>query len=218
MNYFAHGHRFVDDPYFLAGTAIPDWLNIVDRRVRVRSKLAEPFTADEDPRIAALARGIMQHHRDDGWFHETEAFTALSWEFTVLCRDGLPPDAGFRPSFLGHILVEILLDWELIAEDPDRLERYYEAILSVDPAIVEATVNRISPRPVGRLGELIPRFVHERFLFDYGADDKLLFRLNQVMRRVSLSPLPEEFCSLLPTARRRVADERHRLLAAPKPR
>ena len=37
MNYFAHGHRFVDDPYFLAGTAVPDWLSVVDRKVRVRA-------------------------------------------------------------------------------------------------------------------------------------------------------------------------------------
>ena len=33
MNYFAHGVRFLEDPYFLAGTAVPDWLSVVDRRV-----------------------------------------------------------------------------------------------------------------------------------------------------------------------------------------
>lgn len=215
MNYFAHGHRFLDDPYFVAGTALPDWLNIADRRVRVRSKHARPFVDDSDPRVASLARGIAQHHYDDGWFHETQAFVELTWEMTVLLRDGLPPDEGFRPSFLGHILVELLLDWELIADEPARLERYYEVLAEIDPAVVESAVNRMSPRPAERLATMIPMFGRERFLFDYGQDDRLLFRLNQVMRRVSLSPLPVAFCDLLPEARRRVRQERERLLAAP---
>src|SRR3984957_18435669 len=39
MNYFAHGIRFVDRPWFLAGTALPDWLSVIDRRVRLRPKV-----------------------------------------------------------------------------------------------------------------------------------------------------------------------------------
>src|SRR6185295_18969823 len=112
-------------------------------RVRVRSKHALPFANDEDPRVAALARGIAQHHFDGGWFHETQAFVELTWEMTVLLRDGLPADEGFRPSFLGHILVELLLDWELITEDPAQLERYYGLFAEIDPLVVQSAVNRM---------------------------------------------------------------------------
>ena len=56
MNYFAHGYRFLDNPYFVAGTAVPDWLNVVNRKARVRSKHALPFIDDDDPRLAAVAR------------------------------------------------------------------------------------------------------------------------------------------------------------------
>ena len=49
MNYFGHGHRFIDNPFFLAGTAVPDWLSVVNRRVRARRRLAEPYTQDPDP-------------------------------------------------------------------------------------------------------------------------------------------------------------------------
>src|SRR5687768_7726430 len=110
MNYFAHGRRYVHDAYFLSGTAVPDWLNVVDRRVRVRSKAAQQFVDDSDPQVAALARGIVQHHYDDQWFHQTRAFAELSLRFTLEIRELLQPDDGFRPSFLGHILVELLLD------------------------------------------------------------------------------------------------------------
>ncbi len=68
--------------------------------------------------LAHIARGIVEHHRDDAWFHETPAFHELSWQFTSRVKEILPEDEGFRPSFLGHILVEILLDAELIRRAP----------------------------------------------------------------------------------------------------
>ncbi len=215
MNYFTHGRRFLDNPYFLAGTAVPDWLSVVDRKVRARSKGANALIGDADPRVAAIARGIVQHHHDDDWFHGTPAFAQLSWQFTVDIRDALPPDDGLRPSFLGHILVELLLDDALNIEFPGQLDGYYHALEWVDPQIVQQTVNRIAARPTNQLAQFIDAFRSVRFLFDYGDDDKLLYRLNQVMRRVKLSPLPAAIRGLLAAARRTVWTRRWDLLSAP---
>lgn len=210
MNYFAHGRTFVTSPYLLAGTAIPDWLSVVNRRVRARSKSARPFLASKDQRVVALAAGIIRHHVDDDWFHRTRAFAELSWNFTVAIRDRLTPDDGLRPSFLGHILVELLLDDELIQNDPPMLDDYYAALDALDPDFVAWVVERISGKKVPNLARLIPRFSEERFLYDYAEDGKLLFRLNNVMQRVGLSQLPVELSQWFPEARsavrQRVAD------------
>lgn len=213
MNYLAHGRRFLDDPYFLAGTAVPDWLSVIDRKVRARSKNAAKFVDHADPRIAAVARGVVQHHFDDGWFHQTRAFAELSLAFTVAVRDLLSPDDGLRPSFLGHILVELLLDDHLAGETPGLLDDYYRAVESVEPAVVEQAVNLLATRPTDRLALLLPRFFAERFLYDYADDAKLLTRLNHVMRRVKLAPLPDTLLELFPTARRQVRERRDELLA-----
>ncbi len=215
MNYFAHGYAFVDDPWFMAGTAVPDWLNVSDRGVRVRARQTEPWLDDAEPRVAALARGIARHHADDGWFHGTAVFAELSWRFTARLRDVLGPDEGMRPSFLGHILVEILLDATLIARDPERLERYYTALETIDPAVVQQAVNRMAARPAVRLAGMIPLFARERFLWDYADDAKLCFRLNQVMRRVRLPALPERLIEFLPEARREVTARGEELLTRP---
>lgn len=213
MNYFAHGRLFTDDAYFLAGTAVPDWLNVVARRVKVRSKHAQPFANDADPRMASLARGIERHHADDRWFHETRAFAELSWQFTALVRDRLPPDDGLRPSFLGHILVELLLDACLIAGRPEELDVYYQALHGVDAAWLEAAVGRMATGRPDRLAHFIPLFLNERFLWDYLDDGKLCYRLNQVLRRVGLPPLPATFVELLPDMRRSVNQRRGELLS-----
>ncbi|HVA46819.1 MAG TPA: hypothetical protein VNH11_10680 [Pirellulales bacterium] len=213
MNYFAHGRRFTDEPYFLAGTAVPDWLNVVARQVKVRSKHARPFVDHADPKLAALARGIEQHHADDRWFHETRAFAELSWHFTAQIRDGLPADDGLRPSFLGHILVELLLDACLIRQAPAELDAYYRALAAVDGRWLEAAVGQMATGHPASLGDFVPLFIREQFLWDYLDDGKLCYRLNQVMRRVGLASLPDTFRGLLPEMRQMVQGRQHPLLS-----
>jgi hypothetical protein len=215
MNYFAHGRAFLDDPYFLAGTAVPDWLNVVARRVKVRTKHALPFVDDSDGQYSAVARGIVRHHADDSWFHETQAFAELSWQFTARIRGCLAGDDGLRPSFLGHILVEILLDASLIADDPTRLETYYRSLAAVDPELVEQAVCRMATGRPERLGTFITLFLRERFLWDYADNGKLCYRLNQVLRRVELPPLAERLTDVLPGLRRAVEERKMELLTPP---
>ena len=59
MNYFAHALPFLDRPYFMAGTSVPDWLTVVDRKVRVRSRHIEPFLGDADGQLAEVAGGSL---------------------------------------------------------------------------------------------------------------------------------------------------------------
>jgi hypothetical protein len=215
MNYFAHARPFLDKPYFAAGTAVPDWLCVLDRKMRVHSKAAQTLVSHPDQRVAALAGGIVQHHYDDGWFHQTRAFAELNLQLTAAVRVVLSQDDGFRPSFLGHILVEILLDAALIAAAPDQLDAYYETLRSIDPQLVGDTINLVATRPSDLWPIFIPHFCAERFLYDYQEDAKLLARLNRVMRRVQLQPLPDEFLTVLPAARHAVARRREELLTAP---
>jgi hypothetical protein len=215
MNYFAHGRAYIDDPFFLVGTALPDWMNVIDRRNRVRSQVAIGLTDDADTCTATVAAGVVQHHADDAWFHSTRAFAELSLEFARLVRDQLPDDEGFRPHFLGHILVEILLDSILVSAEPERLEAYYAAFDQLDVAAIHRAVERIAPQPVPNLPRFVQMFSQERFLWDYADDAKLLYRLNQVMRRVTLPPLPPSFTQIFASMRSSVASRSEELLLNP---
>jgi hypothetical protein len=215
MNYFAHGRRFVDDPYFLAGTALPDWMNVVDRRARVRRKHAAAQVDHADPNLAAVARGVVQHHDDDDWFHRTTAFFEVSQQLTVIVAGVMGDDERARPSFLGHILTEVLLDAGLIAAAPDRLNAYYAAFDTIQPEVIERAVEMMNGRRLPQITQWVPRFTAEGFLRDYGDDERLCYRLNQVMRRVGLPQLSDEFAAVLPGARDLVAMRQHELLTRP---
>ena len=122
-------------------------------------------------------------------------------------------DPGFRPSFLGHVLVEVLLDASLAARDAGRVEMFYRALDAVEPLGVQEAVNRMAPRPTDRLAAMIAVFRRQPLLGDYLDDGRLLARLNQVMRRVRFAPLPDRFIELLPWARRLIEQRRDDLLA-----
>ena len=206
MNYFAHAVRFLDsDPHFLAGTAVPDWMAVADRPVRVRARLALPVAQqppDEQTRQVAL--GALQHLHDDGWFHATRGFAEVTGTLARRFREHLGPDDAMRCGFLGHIVTELLLDAALIERQPALLDRYYQRLTEVDPVGVQAAVNRMARGQTWRLSLFIPLFLRERFLFDYLEDRSLLARLNRVLQRVKLTPLPETVRDLLPDARRLV--------------
>jgi hypothetical protein len=215
MNFFAHGRRFVGRPYFVAGTAIPDWLNVVNRRAKTRSKSALPLTQHDDDVIAEVARGVVQHHHDDRWFHMTRAFNETSLGFTRHIREHFDPTESLLPMFLGHILVELLLDATLIQADPPLLDEYYAALQHVDAERTTNVVRQMTDKDVDLLMVVIRRFVAEPFLQDYLADDTLFFRLNRIMHRVGLPEIPDDFVQWLPEARRIVMERQDDLLTEP---
>jgi hypothetical protein len=212
MNYLAHSLSCLDDPYEVAGAAVPDWLGLTRPRLRCRSRHALPWVDSADPAMAAIARGIMRHHADDDWFHQTAAFCELSLEFARRVRRVTGDVDGMRPSFLGHILVELLLDAVIMAEDPGVLDAYYAALSSVDPQQVAGAVGQMTGADASALASIVRRFVPMRFLYDYVEDEPLAFRLNQVMHRVGLPNLPGRFTEILPDARALVARHRDDLL------
>lgn len=215
MNFFSHGITLLDRPYELAGAAVPDWLSYIDRRVRARRKLAIEFVDDVDPQVAAVARGIVRHHDDDRVFHGCRAFTELNLEFTVEIRDRVPPDESMRPSFVGHILVELLLDAYLHETYPGRLERYYDALRSVNAETVQAVVNRMATGQTDKLAKVIPQFIETGFLFDYSDNERLLFRMNQVMKRIGFDLLPDDLTEFFVEARKKVEARVDELLPWP---
>jgi len=215
MNFLCHALPFLDQPLLAISTGVPDWLSAVDRKIRAREKLAKPFLESEDLELRLVARGITQHIQDDRWFHGTQAFAETNMQLAVQLRDLLPGDAGFRPTFVGHILTEMLLDRFWIQADPTSADRYYAAIASVPATTIQRCVNVITGKPTDQLARVIERFWESRFLYDYVDHDKLLFRLNQVMNRVGLARLPDRVGHWLPRAEKLVESRRMELLTPP---
>lgn len=217
MNYLAHGYRFLDSPLMVAGTAVPDWLSVVDRKVRIRRlRVTERISVLEGP-DRRIAEGMLQHLDDDDRFHNSPCFVMLEAELLVRFRREMPDPFDHRPPLLGHIVTELLLDALIAEQTPEILSRYYAALENVSAVQVEDLVNRVATRTTDRLSSFIHHFRTSRFLYDYLDDRLLLHRLNQVLRRVTLPSLDERSLAVLRDARRLLRIHGHELLLTVEP-
>ena len=145
---------------------------------------------------------VLQHLDDDQYFHRCRVFVEISGTLAVAFRDRLPGTSDYRPGVLGHITSELVLDGVLIERDPGRLEQYYEAMAGVDAFAVQEAVNGMARGgTTERLVEMVSQFCQRRFLGDYVDPERLLYRLNQVMRRIKLASLPDEVLPVIERGR-----------------
>jgi len=212
MNSFAHALPYLDDPYLAVGCCIPDWLSACDRKCRARERRALAFAESKDPLVAKIASGVVQHHRDDSWFHQTAVFNQMVVEFSVSLRDVFDDNQSLRPRFFGHVVIELFLDALLDEKFPGELERFYDQIKLVDETCVENAVNLFANRPTEKLAAGIERFRQDRYLFDYRTDRGVVFRIGGVFKRLKLEPFDERILDWMPAARRQVIENAPALL------
>ncbi len=213
MNYYAHGFRFLHDPYFLAGTALPDWLGVVDRKLRLPPNQIRHWLDDSDPSLRSLAAGVLRHHEDDEAFHTGAAFARLQVTFAKAIASRDPGATDLAKYLLAHIVPELMLDALLIECEPTRLDEYYEVVLSLDGGHLSAMIGRMAGREPDSLAKFLSIFHRERFLADYGDDGRLCYRLSQVLTRVGWGPLPEGFVELVPSMRQAVNEVKGDLIS-----
>jgi hypothetical protein len=204
MNCFSHAFPHLENAYFAVGCCLPDWLSACDRKCRAREKNAVKFVEHSDEIVATVAKGVVQHHQDDAWFHQTPVFNELILNFSVELRELFSGERSMRPGLIGHIVVELFLDAYLHAENPGRLDFYYQQVDTVDGEKIQAAINLFATKQTDKLAPEIERFKAARYLFDYSTDEGVIYRINKVFQRVKLNQIGDEIFQWMPSARSRV--------------
>jgi len=213
MNCFTHALPYLEDPWKAAGCCIPDWLSAVDRKCRAREKKATPFIDHVDPIVAAISQGIVNHHKDDHWFHTNETFQQMNIKFAVELREILDNERGMRTGFLGHVLIELFLDAWLHDKFPGKMEYYYEQLETIDPMKIQEVVNLFSTKETDKLAPEIERVRKDRYLFDYTDDAKTIYRINRVLAKIGLEEIDDRIMPWMKDARVRVYEQVPNLLS-----
>lgn len=213
MNCFAHALPFLDNPYYAVGASLPDWLAAADRKCRVRRKRAVDWIDDEDPIVAEVAGGVVQHLKDDYWFHTSAVFRDFEMKFAVEIREIYDGEKSMRPGFVAHVLVEMFIDSWLQQNHPDQLERYYQLVADVDAQKVQDAINRFATKPTDLLVPAMKAFLSERYIFDYVTDEGAIYRMSRVLERIGLEPLDDKILPWVATARPRVDEQIKGLLS-----
>lgn len=212
MNCFAHALPFLDKPLIAIGASLPDWMAAADRKARLRQKRAAMFTDEEEPTLAGISAGVVQHHQDDYWFHKSPAFRDYEMKFAIEIRDLYGSDQSLRSGFVAHVLIEMFLDDWLARRYPGKLEQYYDLVAAADAKAIQQTINVFATRPTTKLVRAMEVFLRERYIFDYATDAGAVKRMNGVLRRIGLDELDDAILPWAATARVRVEDRAFDLL------
>jgi hypothetical protein len=212
MNYLAHAHRYLEQPVFALGTLVPDFLNMVDRRARVRRRQAERFVDSTDRFISTLAAGVVQHHNDDHSFHNAPVFLELQERIGGHLRTTFPDPRGLRSWFTAHIVIEMLIDWAIMVRQPHSIDRLYQIFAEIDRSEFRQAVEKLTGCDLPKFESMHTFFLTERFLYDYRTDEGLFYRLNRILGRVGLEPFQPEQITWIPVARNWVAEAHQALL------
>lgn len=214
MNYLAHALHSLDDPWVLAGTALPDWARVLEDRTAGRRARVRPHTVPAPGANGAvrdrILRGVHAHFADDRTFHGSAAFRETTGEIAARIRRAEP--GVIRPSFYAHVLLEMLLDAALVREDPARAEAFQAALEALDVDRFARATATFAPVVAGDLARLVRRFRAVRILDGYAIDAEVTGRLDRVGRRVRQPALPAGFTSIVTAARPLVADRAAALL------
>jgi len=151
-----------------------------------------------------MVSGAIQHLDDDIRFHNAPVFS----DILVQVLRVIQPVVNGRAiplTFLAHLMIEVMFDAALLDRFPRGAEDYYAALSHVDPHWIETATEMITSQRVGNLSSFIRLFCQQGVLHDYKDDEATFRRMNQVMARLRLPPLPSSFLQVLPHIRSLVA-------------
>ncbi len=181
MNYLTHfliDHK-KDNPNYNFGLALPDLVNISKRGWRAESQL---FPV-ENENVNQIWEGYQQHFAADAQFHNSELFVKhskrLRKEFEV---HGLN-QPGIRLFFVGHVLLEMLLDRHIIKTRREIADQFYEQLNLVNESDIESFFEFTGDKIPYSFLEFFGKFKNSRYLYSYAEDNGMFFALNRLLRR-----------------------------------
>ena len=179
MNFLSHyyvHHR--SSEYFNFGLLFPDILGGFSRDLKLGI-----FKSQYNGGNLDFLEGVAHHELADGLWHNHAYFTVKRAEMKeILIKHGLD-QLPYRPFFITHIILELLLDRMLLSEKNGLGEAMYN---SLEKLPQEFLLGLFEDKEVSESFCLFfQRFLKARFVLNYIDDDKFMISLNQLFTRIN---------------------------------
>jgi hypothetical protein len=178
MNFLSHYFFHQQDSYhFNFGLVLPDL-------VRHFSKTHLSLLPDYNhPHKNEIKNGSHYHFQGDKLFHQSDFFN----EMTLVLKEKLDEKAQWpRKWFLNHLLIEMTLDRALMEEYPDLCQQFYSDLSRVEDDLIHSFLIDSGVTNTRDFIEKHKRFVNFPFIFDYLHNEKLIYALGMVYKRVGI--------------------------------
>jgi len=192
MNFLSHGLlvRRTESPHVLVGSALPDLAPLADRRLRLTERRLQDLQAVG---ATELVLGCRSHRAVDRAFHHSEPFhSARKRVEATLDIEGMPR-APIPAAMLGHMLVEVGIDAEVLRRYPTFARQTYpDTFDGYDWDGLMRLLRDVCTHPTNALEDLIERFDSGAFLMTYETDEGVIDRMAGMAMRLGRGPMDDD--------------------------
>jgi hypothetical protein len=195
MNFLSH-YFFDNIPgnhYYNFGLILPDLLGIYNRKWKFSTKVIPK----NDHHFSQINSGALRHLQTDHEFHNSDWFQIKRQEVKALLYKHNLNFSPFRPFFISHILVELILDRVILKKDIETAHHFYTDMDLINDEVIVSLLNKSNFAPAGEFISFFNRFRQHRYVFTYADNEKFIFSLNRIFSRVNNPIFEGEFKEIL---------------------
>lgn len=180
MHYLSHYYTEIgnNNPLFVVALTIPD---LAPGFSKVYNQVLKNAPEPAEPQLKAIHRGIMAHYAADKRFHNSALFMQqVSRTIQSMVDAGLDR-SKLRLSVIAHIAVEMLLDRQIVIQQPHVCNHFYQHIDNATDHDLIAFFNLHSLEVQKR--EFLSKFQffkEMRFLYKFNELENIVYALNKV--------------------------------------
>jgi hypothetical protein len=173
-HYYCHGGTSHE---FNFGLLFPDFLGIVDRNYKLNQ-----FLDDYDGGSTEFILGIKHHQLADELWHYGDYFNEKTNAIKSLLKEYNMVERPFRPFFMTHVMLEILLDRTIVKHERQVAISLYESLEQIDPIFIEGLFKNQEVNM--RFQGFFKNFTENRYTLSYANNEKYIYALNRLFARV----------------------------------
>ncbi|MCB0736907.1 MAG: hypothetical protein KDC92_05285 [Bacteroidetes bacterium] len=157
------------------GLLLPDFLGIVNRKLKMHHLL-------EGARETEVVKGIKLHLRADDYWHSSKFFIQKNELIKKVLIDFDFVEKPYRPFFMTHVILELLLDRALVLQNETLCHNMYGSIEKFERSWLNYL--NIDGATVDKLENFVESFIKYRYVFQYANNEQYIYALNRLFQRV----------------------------------
>ncbi|MBI1184989.1 hypothetical protein GC194_12005 [bacterium] len=179
MNFLSHYycHRSAS-PHFNFGLLFPDFLGIVSRDYKLHAFEKDYRSPDDD-----FYRGMKHHELADSLWHYHPYFNEKTHQIKALLAAFGMKDKPYRPFFMTHVMLELLLDRQLVLHENAIALSMYESLDEVEQDFVAQLFTKDDLQQ--KFQAFFQNFRKNRYVLSYADNEMFVYALNRLFSRVN---------------------------------
>lgn len=195
MNFLSHYYFDRNQPALkIVGSLLPDLIKNAGVN-KVKSPLKNTGLLENNLYTDLLA-GWRNHIEVDKYFHSSDFFIHHSQALKEEIKE-VTVGSEVRPSFLGHIALELILDHLLIQKNKIQVGNLYIALQEADKETIASFLLQCTEQESDRILNFIQNFNASKYLLSYQKMENIAYALNRICMRLWPVSLNEENVALL---------------------